>query len=46
MQRLNKILRHLNACNNSAARRMYAVFICGPHMDNPIGDYGERFVDY
>eukprot|EP01084_Bolivina_argentea_P114274 203478_1 len=38
MQRLYRILRQLKAFNKQT--RKYAVFVCGPHLPNPIGDYG------
>ena len=47
MERVSKILRHLSVRHLNAmnqAQRKYAVFVCGPYLDNPIGDYGDMII--
>ena len=36
--RLSHLLNHLNK------PKRYAIFICGPHLPNSVGDYGDMFI--
>ena len=38
-------MKHVKISNNSKQPRKYAIFVCGPHLDNPIGDYGDMIID-
>jgi len=41
--RFRKILKHMDTSNQPSLKR-YAIFICGPDLPNPIGDYGDMII--